>query len=265
MTKINSKDIGKGKKISAIVAVISMALLLTTPIIAEAAKRDIKVAVNSNKTEVGSKGSIDVITPSISSTADHRDYMVYVVKVDTFTFGAGLHFIKSGTSVVSHYLAYSFTPSQGVIHTTGSPGPTGGTVSAEVSEDSQNGTCWTGKSLGGTGGSGGIQIGKCFPAGSTDGIPGASSRAFSTSATGNTLREHYNNLQFAHWSGGAKQWLFFNDASVSETKCNSNSSFDPNGWVIDFLTQEKEFGTGPPFYTIDDCTNDLTAWEPQGE
>ncbi|MEO9364496.1 MULTISPECIES: hypothetical protein [Candidatus Nitrosocaldus] len=96
------------KGMTYIIAVIVLALPLAY------AATDTYTAVNSNKYEYGSSGTITSYKPAITNSvsSDHRDYMVYTVSGKKHTIGAGMNWYKTNAgSIIGWLMVYVHDPS----------------------------------------------------------------------------------------------------------------------------------------------------------
>ncbi|MCS6767692.1 MAG: hypothetical protein RMJ59_05715 [Candidatus Nitrosocaldus sp.] len=146
--------------------------------------------------------------------------------------------------------------------------PNGASLTASVIQVSPNSTCWDAKAKYGTKE---LSYRKCIN-GFTAGQPGAVSRVISSQySSSNKLKERFPNLPYYYWQGSTLMWKDFN-TDVTEMKCLSDVDEDyqsiyGTNWVITSINGYKEFGTGPPTYTTDNCIIDADAvgWDPNGE
>ncbi|GBC73499.1 hypothetical protein HRbin04_00902 [archaeon HR04] len=267
-------------------------MVLTLPL--AYAATDTYTAVNSNKYEYGSRGTITSYKPAITNnvSSDHRDYMVYTVSGKKHTIGAGMNWYKTNAgSIIGWLMVYVHDPSNssyqgvhyvysGYTYTQNSVTVSASTCKATSSTSTTcnpaaSGYCLIGSVVDpNTGYS--LSKGHCYGTvdntNFTTGIPGATSRAFSTyTPNQNTLTNLFDNLQFLWYDGSNQGWASFNGDSragvwIVESKClSNNNNSNPTGWVIDFLDGARKFGTGPPTYTTDDCVIDAVNWEPGDE
>lgn len=219
----------------------------------------------------GVSGTITTYTPSFGSN-DHRDYMVYMVGGAGHTIGAGVQWWKHPYyGLMNRLIVYVYEHGVGHAHIfaeDNSAIPNGASLTASVIQVSPNSTCWDAKAKYGTKE---LSYRKCIN-GFTAGQPGAVSRVISSQySSSNKLKERFPNLPYYYWQGSTLMWKDFN-TDVTEMKCLSDVDEDyqsiyGTNWVITSINGYKEFGTGPPTYTTDNCIIDADAvgWDPNGE
>jgi hypothetical protein len=107
-------------------------------------------------------------------------------------------------------------------------------------------------------------------------VAGAIGHTFADYSSTNTLNVLFDRLQTAYWSNvqGDYLWKFFTDDESVESKCFSTDNSSNNSWVEDDRkkwapdgspnAEFDDIGIGPTSFTEDNCSIELTAWEPYG-
>lgn len=269
MIRSKLEYIKRGQLLTYIMAMVLSIALLTNMVVYAAT--DTYLAVNgANVSEVGVSGNISTYTPSFGNN-DHRDYMLYIVNGNGHTIGAGVQWWKHPYyGLMNRLIVYIYQYRVGHSHIFAEDNsgiPNGASITISVIQRAPNSTCWDAKAKYGTKE---LIYTKCID-GFTTGIPGAVSRTLSSQYnSSNTLKERFANLNYYYWEGSTLKWKDFN-TTITEMKCFSDVDEDyqstiGTNWVITYINSYKEFGTGPPIYTTDNCTIDIDAgWDPTGE
>lgn len=197
-------------------------------------------------------GTFEVPLPTMDAFS-HKDYLVYFTDPLTgWAAGSGLYYQKdsAGSAVITCFMRLyaDDNPDTNERYVTCAPTPSG-SVSASVTQSTNDGKTWTGTSGGNT---------KSITFSTSGSMNPRYFGATSGSSTNNlNLYMGFSNLKVTTWGGSVQN---FND--IAEThKCYVDS-----GYKFDLTTNGNwnAFRTGPPAITVNECGVQDDAYNIQG-